>query len=992
MTNKLLFSLFLPITLGLLSSTKMATAQNSTSPVNVGVVLDMDTWLGKMGLSCITMALSDFYASHINYKTRLVLNTRDSKRDVVGAAAAALDLIKNVQVRAILGPSSSMQADFMIDLGDKAQVPIISFSATSPFLSWIQSPYFIRATQNDSSQVKAISAIVQAFGWREVVPIYAGNEFGQGIIPFLTDALTNIDVRVPYRSIIPSSATDDQILAELYNLMTMQTRIFIVHLWSTLGSRLFAKAKEVGMMDQGYVWIITDSLTDILNELDPSAIDSMQGVIGVKPYIPQTKQRADFTIRWKKKFQRDNPNVLNAELNVFGLWAYDAATALAISVEKAGISDLGFQNSNVSKNSTDLETFGVSPSGPDLLNTLNSITFKGLSGDFHTVNGQLQPSAYQIVNVLGNGGRGIGFWTEEHGIVKRLNLTDTSTYSTSKTNLKSIIWPGDTTSPSKGWVIPTNGKRLRIGVPVKDGFSEFVMVTRDPSMSTTNVTGYCIDAFDAAMELLPYAVPYDYIPFDKTGATYNDLVYQVYLGNFDAAVGDITIRANRSIYADFTLPYTESGVLMIVPVKDNKEKNVWVFLRPLTWELWVTTFCSFVFIGFVVWFLEHRINEEFRGPPSHEVGLIFWFSFSTMVFAQKEKVVSNLARFVLIIWFFLVLILTQSYTASLASMLTVQKLQPVITDVNELLKNKDNVGYQEGSFVLGILKQLKFDETNLKVFNSPEELDELFIKGSKNGGIAAAFDEIPYIKVFLARHCSKYTTVEPTYKTDGFGFVFPIGSPLVTDVSRKVLKVTEGKTMTQIEKKWFGNQNVCPDPSTALSSNNLGLESFWGLFLSAGFAALSALVISVVTFIRKNRHVSRSIDPQASTWHKIVVLARHWNRKDMESHTFRNLPGQGDRDDADNRDRVGVMEVSPRGNAPEGPLGLPHNALPIANGTPPRSSFSNQTEENIHSSGCQGRPSRYDREPDRPGQTTRDISRVVELPILHHQTSDSTNQ
>ncbi|KAK2991636.1 hypothetical protein RJ640_017220, partial [Escallonia rubra] len=757
MTNKLLFSLFLflPITLGLLSSTKMATAQNSTSPVNVGVVLDMDTWLGKMGLSCITMALSDFYASHSNYKTRLVLNTRDSKRDVVGAAAAALDLIKNVQVRAILGPSSSMQADFMIDLGDKAQVPIISFSATSPFLSWIQSPYFIRATQNDSSQVKAISAIVQAFGWREVVPIYAGNEFGQGIIPFLTDALTNIDVRVPYRSIIPSSATDDQILAELYNLMTMQTRIFIVHLWSTLGSRLFAKAKEVGMMDQGYIWIITDSLTDIFNELDPSVIDSMQGVIGVKPYIPQTKRRADFTIRWKKKFQRDNPNVLNAELNVFGLWAYDAATALAISVEKAGTSDLGFQNSNVSKNSTDLETFGVSQS---------------LSGDFRIVNGQLQPSAYQIVNVLGNGGRGIGFWTEEHGIVKRLNLTDTSTYSTSKTNLKSIIWPGDTTSPSKGWEIPTNGKRLRIGVPVKDGFSEFVMVTRDPSMNATKVTGYCIDAFDAAMKLLPYAVPYDYIPFDKTGATYNDLVYQVYLGNFDAAVGDITIRANRSIYADFTLPYTESGVLMVVPVKDNKEKNVWVFLRPLTWELWVTSFCSFVFIGFVVWFLEHRINEDFRGPPSHEVGLIFWFSFSTMVFAQKERVVSNLARFVLIIWFFLVLILTQSYTASLASMLTVQKLQPVITDVNELLKNKDNVGYLEGSFVLGILKQLNFDETNLKVFNSPDELDELFIKGSKNGGIAAAFDEIPYIKVFLARYCSKYTTVEPTYKTDGFGF------------------------------------------------------------------------------------------------------------------------------------------------------------------------------------------------------------------------------
>ncbi|KAL2548162.1 glutamate receptor 2.6 [Forsythia ovata] len=90
-----------------------------------------------------------------------------------------------------------MQANFLIDLGDKAQVPIISFSATT-------------------------------FGWREVVPIYVDNEFGVGIIPFLTDALEKVNARVPYRSAIPSMATDDQIVAELYKLMTMQTRVFIV--------------------------------------------------------------------------------------------------------------------------------------------------------------------------------------------------------------------------------------------------------------------------------------------------------------------------------------------------------------------------------------------------------------------------------------------------------------------------------------------------------------------------------------------------------------------------------------------------------------------------------------------------------------------------------------------------------------------------------------------------------------------------------------------
>ncbi|KAI6681169.1 hypothetical protein NL676_035050 [Syzygium grande] len=59
-----------------------------TIPVNVGVVLDLETWVGQMGLSCINMSLSDFYSSNPSYKTRLVLNVRDSKQDTVAAAAA----------------------------------------------------------------------------------------------------------------------------------------------------------------------------------------------------------------------------------------------------------------------------------------------------------------------------------------------------------------------------------------------------------------------------------------------------------------------------------------------------------------------------------------------------------------------------------------------------------------------------------------------------------------------------------------------------------------------------------------------------------------------------------------------------------------------------------------------------------------------------------------------------------------------------------------
>lgn len=104
---------------------------------------------------------------------------------------------------------------------------------------------------------------------------------------------------------------------------------------------------------------------------------------------------------------------------------------------------------------------------------------------------------------------------------------------------------------------------------------------------------------------------------------------------FDAVVGDITIRANRSEYIDYTLPFTESGVAMVVPMKSSKNTSVWAFLKPLTWKLWVVIGSSFVFMAVIVWTLEHRVNEKFNGSAVDQIFNSLWYSFSTMVFAHR---------------------------------------------------------------------------------------------------------------------------------------------------------------------------------------------------------------------------------------------------------------------------------------------------------------------------------------------------------------------
>ena len=108
---------------------------------------------------------------------------------------------------------------------------------------------------------------------------------------------------------------------------------------------------------------------------------------------------------------------------------------------------------------------------------------------------------------------------------------------------------------------------------------------------------------------------------------------------FDAVVGDTTIIADRTSYVDFTLPYFESGVRMVVKVKDDKRNNMWIFLKPLCWDLWLITGCAFIFTALVVWVLEHSQNSEFRGSRQQQVGTTLWFSFSTLVFAHSKQFV-----------------------------------------------------------------------------------------------------------------------------------------------------------------------------------------------------------------------------------------------------------------------------------------------------------------------------------------------------------------
>lgn len=132
---------------------------------------------------------------------------------------------------------------------------------------------------------------------------------------------------------------------------------------------------------------------------------------------------------------------------------------------------------------------------------------------------------------------------------------------------------------------------------------------------------------------------------------------------------------------------------------------------------------------------------------------------------------STLGRCVLLIWLFVVLIITSSYTASLTSILTVQQLSSPIKGIESLVNSKEPIGYSQGSFSKNyLIQEVGIDESRLVPLITPEQVTKSLEKGPRDGGIAAYIGQRAYIDIFLSSRC-QFTVVGQEFTRNGWGFV-----------------------------------------------------------------------------------------------------------------------------------------------------------------------------------------------------------------------------
>ncbi|KAH7523389.1 hypothetical protein FEM48_Zijuj06G0005700 [Ziziphus jujuba var. spinosa] len=522
--------------------------------VNIGAIFTLNSTIGRVAKIAIEEAIKDVNSnSSVLPGTKLAVQIKNSNCNGFLGMVEALQFMET-DVIAVLGPQSSVVAHIISHVANELQVPLLSFGATDPTLYSLQFPFFVRTTQSDLYQMTAVAEIVDNYGWREVITIYVDDDYGRNGVSALDDKLAERRCKISYKVGIPpgSGVKRGDILDILVKVALMESRVIVLHVNPDSGFMVFSVAQYLGMMGNGFVWITTDWLSSVLDSTSPLPMDtmkSMQGVLVLRQHSPDSDRKRAFISRWNKLTGG------SLGLHSYGLYAYDSVWLLAHAIDaffkQGGVISFSIDSrirSAEGSGDLNLEAMSIFDDGLLLLENIMQSELVGLTGPlrFNSEKSLVLP-AYDILNVIGTGIRQIGYWSNYSGLS---TVPPETLYgrppnrSAVNQKLYSVIWPGETLVKPRGWVFPNNGKQLRIGVPVRVSYRDFISQVQ----GTDLFKGFCVDVFTAAVNFLPYAVPYRFIPFGDghENPSYTDLVNLITAGENTAFPRDSPLAVDMS--------------------------------------------------------------------------------------------------------------------------------------------------------------------------------------------------------------------------------------------------------------------------------------------------------------------------------------------------------------------------------------------------------------------------------------------------------------
>lgn len=268
----------------------------------------------------------------------------------------------------------------------------------------------------------------------------------------------------------------------------------------------------------------------------------------------------------------------------------------------------------------------------------------------------------------------------------------------------------------------------------------------------------------------------------------------------DISVAALTVTAAREKRVDFTHPFHSTGLSIAVAKGGN---SMWALVKSMfSWRfilVVVSLGALLLFVGGLLWLAERKKNHAmFGGSPAEGIGASFWWAAVTMTtvgYGDKAPI-TFVGRIIGLIWMFAAIILISSFTAAIATSLTVQKLETAVQGLQDLPKVK--VATVSNSASAAFLS-----DQGVGHISQPNIAP--LIQSLSKGEIDALVYDKPILQYFVNQNYSADILVLPnTFDRQDYAIALRPGSPLREPINRALLELINEQQWDDVIGKYLG--------------------------------------------------------------------------------------------------------------------------------------------------------------------------------------------
>jgi polar amino acid transport system substrate-binding protein len=272
----------------------------------------------------------------------------------------------------------------------------------------------------------------------------------------------------------------------------------------------------------------------------------------------------------------------------------------------------------------------------------------------------------------------------------------------------------------------------------------------------------------------------------------------------DVAIAAISITAERHAMMDFSQPYFDSGLQILVAANAPRSGSVWgnlshQFMNWNTVRVVGLVLLVMFLISHLVWWFERRRNPEMY-PEAYGSGVweSFWWTISMLCTGgcEAKGPMGVPARMVAILWMVVSIVLIAYFTAAVTTEMTVKSLTGDISGPGDLPGVK--VGTVAASTAETWLRKNK-----AKVSSYSDVATA--IAALNSGEVKAVVYDAPVLRYHLSKKIgTRLRLVGPIFEKQSYGIAVQQDSPLRVPINRALLALNERGFMDELQKKWFG--------------------------------------------------------------------------------------------------------------------------------------------------------------------------------------------